>query len=80
GHLHGNHQARSARSGGATALLECGHDCQSIQALGRWRSDSVDLYPQHANLDTSPVAHNMLSTGFARSARGSRTIQMSPAR
>jgi hypothetical protein len=39
-----NIAGHSLRSGGATSLAEAGADLATIQAIGRWRSDSFRIY------------------------------------
>ena len=57
-------EARSLRAGGATALLVAGVDTDTIQLLGRWRSDAMIRY---LHIQANPVvrryARDMFSGG-----------------
>ena len=59
--------ARSLRSGGATALLQCGADEKVIRLLGRWRSDSMFVYLRtQSESTTADFANKMLYQGKFR--------------
>jgi hypothetical protein len=56
--------ARSLRAGGATALLCANVDTDSIQLLGRWKSDAMIKYLHiSANPHTRQFARKMFSNG-----------------
>jgi hypothetical protein len=64
--------ARSLRAGGATALLSAKVDKESIQLLGRWKSDAVMRYLHiAANPHTRQYAKHMISSGHATFNPGS---------
>lgn len=54
--------ARSLRAGGATALLCAGIDADTIQLLGRWKSDAMLRY---LHIAANPVVHTYASKMFA---------------
>ena len=54
--------ARSLRAGGATALLCAGIDADTIQLLGRWKSDAMLRY---LHIAANPVVHTYASQMFA---------------
>ena len=57
-------EARSLRSGGATAMLCANIDITTIQLIGRWRSDSMLLYLRAQAMElTQPFASKMLQHG-----------------
>ena len=57
-------EARSLRSGGATAMLCANIDITTIQLIGRWRSDSMLLYLRTQAMElTQPFAKRMLAHG-----------------
>jgi hypothetical protein len=57
-------EARSLRAGGATALLCANIDPNSIQLLGRWKSDSMIRYLHiAANPHTRQYARQMITKG-----------------
>jgi hypothetical protein len=57
-------EARSLRSGGATALACAQQDTSLIRLIGRWRSDSMLLYLRaQADATTANLAAHMLNAG-----------------
>ena len=66
--------ARSLRPGGATALLCAGADPNTIQLLGRWRSDAMLRYLRvAASAHTHNYAQQMLTHGTYTFAPGTYT-------
>jgi hypothetical protein len=59
-------EARSLRAGGATALLCANIDPNSIQLLGRWKSDAMIRYLHiAANPHTRHYAKRMITEGHS---------------
>ena len=54
--------ARSLRAGGATALLCAGVDSDTIQLIGRWKSDAMIRY---LHVSASPTMHHYANKMFA---------------
>jgi hypothetical protein len=54
--------ARSLRAGGATALLCAGIDNDTIQLIGRWKSDAMIRY---LHVSASPAMHHYATKMFA---------------
>ena len=72
--------ARSLRAGGATALLCANIDHNTIQLLGRWKSDAIIRYLDiAANPQVHQHAHKMFTNGQASFAPpASQLIQPTP--